>query len=164
MTEAYPIVSLVYCFSPSGEALLLRRSRPPNQGLMSPCGGKLKTASGESPHQCAAREVGEELGLAARVEDLRWAGTVSGQGEARYLMFLFELLPRVERLPPPIDEGEFSFVPPRGIMDLPLPRTDREMLWPLFWKHRRGFFMARCRHGRDRDRWTVEQASESPRA
>ena len=159
MNRDYTICTLVYCFNRAGEALLLRRNRPPNRGLMSPCGGKLEIPLAESPHQCAAREVKEELGIEADAGDFRMVGMVSGQGEGpHYLMFLFEYLPRLERLPPPIEEGEFSFVAPESIADLDLPRTDRERLWPLFWSHRKGLFVARCLQGPRGEHWTLEES------
>ena len=42
---------------------------------------------------------------------------------------------------------------------LALPATDREQIWPLFWRHRGGFFSAHCRclpaggHS-----WTIEES------
>ena len=63
MPLPYKISTLLYCFSRRAEVLLLQRRRQPNRGLWSPCGGKLDMAAGESPHACACREAGEEIGL-----------------------------------------------------------------------------------------------------
>ena len=51
----YRISTLLYCFNRRDEVLLLERRKEPNRGLWSPCGGKLKTAIGESPYACACR-------------------------------------------------------------------------------------------------------------
>ena len=51
----YKIATLLYAFDAEDRVLLLERAREPNRGLWSPPGGKLETATGESPHACAAR-------------------------------------------------------------------------------------------------------------
>lgn len=164
MSFPYRIATLIYAFNAADEVLLLKRSKQPNQDLWSPPGGKLEMASGESPHQCAAREAREEIGISQRPEDLHLTGIISEHGyadEAHWLMFLFELKPRLETLPPPIDEGHFNFFRRDQIDDLPLPQTDRQQIWPLFWKHRNGFFVAHCRCQEAGDQWTLEQSHPS---
>jgi 8-oxo-dGTP diphosphatase len=157
----YKISTLLYCFSERDEVLLLERAQEPNLGLWSPCGGKLKTGIGESPYACACREAHEEMGLIIAPSDLHLAGIVSEhgyQGQAHWLMFLFEVRVRLQSLPPPIKEGRFQFFPPDQVLSLPLPATDREQIWPLFWKHRRGFFAAHCHcHAGGRFDWAVEE-------
>ena len=59
----YQIATLLYAFNERGDVLLLERAQEPNRGLWSPCGGKLRTETGESPYACACREAAEELGL-----------------------------------------------------------------------------------------------------
>lgn len=158
----FHIATLLYCFNRGGEVLLMKRALPPNAGLWSPCGGKLHTEIGESPYACACREAGEEIQVAIRPGDLHLTGIVSEsgyQGQAHWLMFLFEVKPRLEAIPAPHREGTFAFHSRFMLEDLPLPRTDREMLWPLFWKHRGGFFAAHCLTGdRTPDTWTVEES------
>lgn len=160
MALPYKISTLLYAFNTEGHALLLERAQEPNLGLWSPCGGKLETGRGESPFACAVREAREELGLALQPQDLHLTGIVTEhgyQGQAHWLMFLFEVKPRFATLPPPIREGRFSFFPPPAIASLPLPATDRERLWPLFWQHRGGFFAAHCRTRNNRpNQWSLE--------
>ena len=162
MALPYRISTLLYCFSPQDELLLLERAKEPNRGLWSPCGGKLHMDAGESPYACACREAHEELGLVIRHSDLHLTGLISEhgyEGQAHWLMFLVEVKPRVAQLPPPISEGRFGFFRREELDSLRLPQTDREQIWPLFWKHRGGFFAAHCRcHADGRNEWTVEEA------
>ncbi|HNQ88530.1 MAG TPA: NUDIX domain-containing protein [Verrucomicrobiota bacterium] len=166
MALPYKIATLLYAFNPAEEVLLLERAQEPNRGLWSPCGGKLKTEIGESPYACACREAEEELGLRLRPEDLHLTGLVSEhgyQGQAHWLMFLFEIRPRLDRTPPPIREGRFQFFARGSIEALRLPATDREQLWPLFWTHRGGFFAAHCHtHPGGQNDWTIEESSTPP--
>jgi 8-oxo-dGTP diphosphatase len=155
------IATLLYCFNQRDQVLLLRRAQEPNLGLWSPCGGKLKMDAGESPYACACREAREEAGLNVQPPDLHLTGMVSEhgyEGQAHWLMFLFEVKPRLERLPPPHREGEFAFFDAREIPALDIPRTDAEQIWPLFWRHRGGFFAAHCRcRAGGADEWTMEE-------
>ncbi|MEM7623956.1 MAG: NUDIX domain-containing protein, partial [Planctomycetota bacterium] len=59
----YKLATLCDMRDAQGRVLLLRRLRAPNQGLCSPIGGKLDMDIGESPAQCAQREIREESGL-----------------------------------------------------------------------------------------------------
>jgi len=98
----YNIATLLYCFNNSDDVLLMHRTQLPNRGLWSPCGGKLKTETGESPYACACREALEELALKITPAALHLPGIVSEhgyEGEAHWLMFLFELRTRLEALP-----------------------------------------------------------------
>ncbi len=146
-TLPYKISTLLYCFNPQDEVLLMERAQEPNLGLWSPCGGKLHTDVGESPYACACREAQEELGLTLSAGDLHLTGLVSEHGyagQSHWLMFLFEVKRRIEKLPPPHREGRFEFFQPAEVAQLKLPQTDRERLWPWFWQHRGGFFAAHC--------------------
>jgi 8-oxo-dGTP diphosphatase len=75
-------------------------------------------------------------------------------------MFLFEIRPRLRGLPPPIEEGRFAFFRREELDALPVPSTDCEQIWPLFWKHRGGFFAAHCHcHPDGTHTWTLDQLS-----
>ncbi|MFO1498582.1 MAG: NUDIX domain-containing protein [Verrucomicrobiota bacterium] len=158
----YKISTLLYCFNAQDEVLLLERAQQPNLGLWSPCGGKLDTAIGESPYACACREADEELGLKLASRDLHLVGLVSEaayEGQAHWLMFLFEVKVRLSTVPEPHREGRFSFFARDNVSHLRVPQTDAEMIWPLFWRHRGGFFAAHCRTFADgRNEWQVEEA------
>jgi 8-oxo-dGTP diphosphatase len=166
MLLPYRIATLLYCFSEREEILLLERAQEPNRGRWSPCGGKLKTELGESPHACACREAREELGLEIAAPDLHLAGLISEHGyagQAHWLMFLFEVRPRLRALPQAHREGRFAFFTREQLPGLPLPQTDREQIWPRFWQHRGGFFAAHCHcHPDGRNVWTLEESRLPP--
>ena len=142
----------------------MERLREPNRGLWSPCGGKLDTLIGESPYACACREAREEIGIAIRPLDLHLAGIVteaSLAGRSHWQMFLFEIKPPLACLPEPHAEGRFAFIDRVAIPSLKIPETDRQFIWPLFWKFRRGFFSAHCQVKADESfSWELNEAYE----
>lgn len=162
MSLPYKISTLLYAFNNEGKVLLLFRKKEPNLGLWSPCGGKLKMEEGESPYMCACREAQEELGIKLSPSDLHLTGIVSEhgyEGNSHWLMFLFRIIPPVNNIPPANNEGEFAFFAKDELMNLPLPQTDREMIWNLFWEHQWGFFSAHCHCLPDgKNIWTIEES------
>ncbi len=144
---------LVFLQDSAGRHLLIERAKAPNAGQWSPIGGKLETSLGESPHQCAARETLEEVGLACAPEEFHLFAMVAErayEGGAHWLMFLFICRRRIEELPPTIVEGRFGFFTREQVDGLALPETDRTGLWPLYDRHRDGFVALRadCTPGR----------------
>jgi len=166
MPLPYKIATLLYVFNDRDEVLLLERAQEPNRGLWSPPGGKLKTETGESPHACAARELEEELGWRVPAGEFQLTGLVSEHGyagQAHWLMFLLEVRPRLNQTPPPHREGRFGFWRRDDLAGLALPATDREQIWPLFWRHRGGFFAVHCHIYPDgRNEWSCLQTSPAP--
>ena len=166
MPLPYKIATLLYCFDEQDKVLLLRRTRQPNAGLWSPPGGKLHTEEGESPFACACREAGEEMAISITADDLHLTGIVSEhgyEGQAHWLIFLFEIRRRFRELPKSIDEGTFCFFEKNDLPNLDLPTSDREHIWPLFWRHRGGFFSAHCRCNENlSDEWAIEQSTSVP--
>ncbi len=162
MSLPHKISTLLYCFNAADEVLLLQRAQEPNRGLWSPPGGKLKTDLGESPYACACREAHEEMGLTLTPAALHLTGLISEhgyQGNAHWLMFLFEVKPRLTVVPPPHPEGSFHFFPRAALPSLALPETDRESIWPWFWQHRGGFFAAHCHcHEGGTNEWVLEES------
>ena len=162
MPLPHKIATLLYCFNERDEALLLERMREPNRGSWSPCGGKLHTETGESPYACACREASEEIGLTLAPQDLRLTGLITEhgyEGQAHWLIFLFEVMVKLTRLPPPMGEGRFAFFAADQFGTIKLPQTDREMVWPLFWRHRGGFFSAHCHcHADGVNDWRIEES------
>jgi 8-oxo-dGTP diphosphatase len=159
----HKISTLLYCFNDRDEVLLMERAQEPNLGLWSPPGGKLHVDEGESPHRCACREAEEEIGLRITEREVRLTGMISEvgyEGNAHWLMFLFEITKELNRVPATHREGRFAFHSRDAVDSLSLPATDQEMIWPLFWKHRGGFFAARCVTAPGRpNEWTLEQSN-----
>ncbi len=163
MPLPYKISTLLYCFNDAGQILLLNRAQEPNRGLWSPPGGKLKTEIGESPYTCACREAFEEMNASLEITDLRLTGITSEfgyLGQAHWLMFLFESKKIINDLPAPHREGYFQFFDQSDVPgSLPVPETDRESIWPWFWRHRGGYFAAHCHtHPDGRLDWTLEES------
>lgn len=158
----YRIAVLCYLFDAEGRILLLHRRKPPNQDLYSPIGGKLETGIGESPTACAIREIKEEVGLTVTAGDLHLTGIVSEQGyenECHWLMFLYELTRPVTITPTEFDEGRLEWHRVEALDRLPIPQTDREVIWPLFVQHRRRFFMVHITCLGQKMTWQLEQLS-----
>jgi|YelNatPaOPRAMG01_1025707.scaffolds.fasta_scaffold16293_2 tRNA(Arg) A34 adenosine deaminase TadA/ADP-ribose pyrophosphatase YjhB (NUDIX family) len=162
MSLPYKISTLLYAFNSEGKVLLLLRKKEPNLGLWSPFGGKLKMEEGESPYMCACREAEEEIGIKLSPSDLHLTGIVSEhgyEGASHWLMFLFRIIPPIDRIPPANNEGEFAFFSRDELENLPLPQTDREMIWNLFWEHQWGFFSAHCHCCEGgKNIWTIEES------
>lgn len=139
---AYKIAVLVFLENARGEQLLLLRAKPPNLGVWSPIGGKLETAIGESPFECAVRETHEETGLTVSTDDLHLFAMIAEkayEGQSHWLMFLFRCKQPISALPPEIAEGKFGFFSRAAIDQLAIPETDRSALWPIYDNYRDRF-------------------------
>ncbi len=170
MAEAplpYKLACLCDLRDSQGRILLLRRLREPNKGLCSPIGGKLDMHTGESPAQCARREIHEEAGLDIPLERLHLAGLIAEtafEGKGHWLMFYFRVLGAVHVEPHDMPEGRLEWFRPDEIDALPLPETDRSIIWPLIRQHeprtpdaRPGFFSVHIDCRESPIRWTVDQ-------
>jgi len=164
-----------------GRILLLRRNKEPNKGLCSPIGGKLDMHTGESPAQCAQREIEEEAGIHVPIDLLHLGGLISeksfdngGGSRSHWLMFYYRVLGTVEVTRTQIREGTLEWFHPEQIEGLPLPETDRRIIWPMIRRHeetyepgrsgsRPGFFALHidcskvAPDGKPEIVWTVEQ-------
>jgi len=144
MTTQLPfkISALVFVHDEAGDQLLIQRRKAPNRGCWSPIGGKLEMSAGESPYECARRETEEEIGLRVGDRDLHCFGYISEksyEGAGHWLMFLFDCKKPLTRLPPTIDEGPFKFFKRAEVDGLPIPETDRTLLWPYYDRYKGGF-------------------------
>lgn len=139
---SYKIAVLVFLENAAGEHLLMLRAKPPNLGVWSPIGGKLETALGESPFECAVRETAEETGHVITAGDLHLFAMIAEkayEGQSHWLMFLFRCKLPIAAVPPDIAEGKFGFFSRAQIDTIPLPETDRNALWPIYDRHRDRF-------------------------
>ena len=146
---------------------MLHRTREPNAGLYSPPGGKLEQAEGESPLACALRELEEEVGVAAAPGDLHLTGLISERGfddGKHYLMFLYELTHPVTLAEQSFGEGRLEWHEPGALSGLSIPRTDREVIWPLFWRYRGSFFSAHIDCTGASLTWRLEQPASDAAA
>jgi len=135
----YRIACLCDLRDAQGRILLLHRKKEPNFNLVSPIGGKLDVASGESPAQCAQREVAEEAGLHLSIERFHLIGMVSEQafeGKGHWLMFVYRVLGEVWVEPHDMREGRLDWFHQHELANLPVPETDRKVIWPLMHEAR----------------------------
>jgi 8-oxo-dGTP diphosphatase len=167
MAGALPhrIAVLCYLYDQQGRLLLLHRRKNPNSGMFSPIGGKLETSTGEGPHDCAVREIREETGVEIDHDDLRMMGLVSErayQGEGHWLIFLFEVTRPIrhdEMKWTQFEEGQLEWKHPSEVSALDIPRTDRDVMWPLVQEHRgRGFFAVHIDWAQDGIAWKVHES------
>lgn len=161
----YPYKIAVLCDlrDAAGRVLLLRRAKDPNKGMYSPIGGKLDMALGESPAQCARREIEEEAGIDVPIERLKLRGIVSEhgyQGQTNWLMFWYRVTGAVEVEEREIREGQLVWKPLEALDSLEIPETDRRIIWPAVREHDRegGFFTIHVECCGPELRWWTEQS------
>lgn len=155
----------------AGRVLLIHRERTPNKGLCSPIGGKLDVHTGESPAQCAQREIMEEAGVHVPIERLHLGGLIAEtafEGAGHWLLFYYRVLgaicSRSEVPERTIPEGRLAWHDPGELDSLPLPETDRRVIWPMIRGHegageRPGFFAVHIDCTTPGElRWTVEES------
>ncbi|TVQ32670.1 MAG: NUDIX domain-containing protein [Phycisphaeraceae bacterium] len=157
----YTIAVLCDLRDRDGRVLLIRRAKEPNLGMCSMIGGKLDTAAGESPAQCARREIMEEADIDIPLERLRLVGMVSEQaylGIGHWLMFIYSVDGPVEVQPRVIREGRLEWHAPEELDSLPQPETDRKVIWPLLREMQGRFFSVHIDCTNEEMTWRVEQA------
>lgn len=142
----YRVAVLCYLWDAQDRLLLLHRRKQPNAGMHSPVGGKVEISRGESPHECAYREVLEETGVRLAPGEMRLMGMVAERayaGQHHWLLFLFECTRAVahsEIAAADMDEGTLEWVPTAEVARISIPETDRAIMWPQVLRHRRGGF------------------------
>ncbi len=163
----YKLACLCDLRDKDGRLLLLHRKKEPNKGLCSPIGGKLEMALGESPTQCAQREIKEEAGIDVGIDDIRLVGLISEtafEGKTHWLLFYFRVMVPVEVTDGHMDEGELRWHTLDDLDALPVPDTDREIIWPMVKKHESsgpdggpGFFAIHIDCRGESLAWSIEQ-------
>ncbi len=161
-----------------GRHLLLLRKKHPNFGLCSPIGGKLDVETGESPHQCAQREILEEAGIHVPIERLHLMGLIAErafEGRGHWLLFYFRVIGPVEVEARDMNEGRLDWFREDEMAGLPIPETDKQIIWPLVRQHevsaaaeragkRHGFFSVFIDCSVQPMTWRVEQSMASEKA
>ncbi len=115
-----------------GEYLLIKRSKEPNKGLLSPPGGKLNLQDGESIFNCAVRESLEECGINSSPKDWKLIGIVTEKNYPKIgniMIFCLEYRKHINKLPKEINEGSFEFISPQKLYRYKLPKTDKLYIW-----------------------------------
>ena len=116
------LATLVYALRDE-HVLLLRRTTEPNRGLWVAPGGKLD--DGESPVECAVREMLEETGLVVERPVLRAVMTeTSPRPDYQWLTFIFVAWDFAGTFAPAPGIGEFRWVPVDEVAELPIPPAD----------------------------------------
>ena len=132
------LATLLYIRNTKGDYLLIERLKQPNNGRLSPPGGKLLIKDAESPVACAVREAEEECGIISNFDDWTLLGIIS---EKEYpdigniMIFAFLYNKTLDVLPSSIDEGTFSFVNPDNFQNSNIPETDKLYIWKFVLNH-----------------------------
>ena len=116
------LATMVYCIK-DGDVLLMLRNKEPNLGLWVGPGGNLEP--GESPYDCAKRELYEETGL--EVNDLYFRALIteiSPRPDWQWLMFLYVATEFSGTLVEDKREGRLSWCSLSEVMQLPIPEAD----------------------------------------
>lgn len=106
------------------QVLLLRRIKQPNLGKWSPPGGKLE--AGETPLECAKRELLEETGIVA--DNLVLRAMVTDVAPQPWLMFVYAIKLDSEKERPPIlpcPEGELAWLDLKDVPNLDTAQSDK---------------------------------------
>ncbi len=125
----------------AGQTLMVHRIKKENDmhaGKWNGLGGKLEP--GETPEECAIREVWEESGL--RVTAPQWKGIITFPGfydEEDWYTFLF-VIEQFEGALIDSPEGELRWIPDAELLDLNLWPGDRIF---IPWLAQPGFFSAK---------------------
>ncbi len=167
----YKVACLCDLRDERGRVLLLHRIKEPNKGMCSPIGGKLDMASGESPAQCARREIHEEAEIEVPIERLQLIGLISErayEGKTNWLIFYYRVLGAVQVKTGVMGEGELAWHDVAELERLPIPETDKKIIWPLVRRVEKaagpdgkpGFFAVHIECDANGTLgWTVEQCS-----
>ena len=151
----YKISTLVFIKNAEGKLMLVQRLKSPNKGLWSPIGGKLEMSIGETREETGLELTEKDLHLFAIVAEKAY------EGNAHWLMFLFDCKKAMNALPPEMGEGRYEFFDRSRIDSLSIPETDRKMLWSTYDNFSSGFCALRADCGVSGDiKFTIEQSSK----
>ena len=140
------LATMVYCLD-TGNVLLMYRNKQPNKGLWIGPGGKVDI--GESPHDCARRELLEETGLQAR--NLLFRGLiseVSPRPDWQWLMFLYVATEFSGELIGDEREGHLRWWPIEDAILLPIPQAD-QVFFPQVIDLSKPFYQAKFTYDGD---------------
>ena len=117
------LTTMIYCIQ-NNHVLLMRRNKEPNLGLWVGPGGKLE--DGESPYDCAYRELYEETGLSAQKLSLRGMITeVSPRTDWQWMIFIYVTEDFTGTIIEDEREGSLKWVNLSEVNSLSLPQADQ---------------------------------------
>jgi ADP-ribose pyrophosphatase YjhB (NUDIX family) len=117
------LTTLVYCVQ-NDKVLLAQRKKEPFVGYWIAPGGKIEP--GESPYQCAIRELAEETGLYAKNPRLRGIVTeTSPRPDWQWMIFIYVVTCFSGTLISDEREGRLIWWPLANSADLHMPEADR---------------------------------------
>lgn len=118
----------------AGEILLIKRARPPWEGLWAIPGGRVEW--GETMEQAVIREVMEETGLQIRPGEVAWVGEILDDAtppEWHYGVIDFFATIEGGELAPGADASEVQWWPVRKLDELPIAPSLIDLVqqvWP----------------------------------
>jgi 8-oxo-dGTP diphosphatase len=116
------LTTLIYCLREE-KTLLMERRKEPNLGLWVAPGGKIEL--GESPYECARRELYEETGLDAHHLHFRGLITeVSPRPDWQWMLFIYAVTDIAGELVADEREGCFQWWPLEQVSRLAIPQAD----------------------------------------
>ncbi|RUA18498.1 MAG: DNA mismatch repair protein MutT [Clostridia bacterium] len=116
------LATLIYA-QRDDRVLMLHRRKEPNLGLWIAPGGKIDP--GESPRDCAIRELQEETGLHAVNPELRAIITeLSPDPDWQWLMFVYRTQVEDDNEQGDGREGRLQWFPVDQVLSLPIPQAD----------------------------------------
>jgi 8-oxo-dGTP diphosphatase len=137
------LATMVYCLE-GDKVLLMHRHKQPNKGLWIGPGGKVNP--GESPYDCAVRELREETGLEAhRLHYRAMVTEVSPRPDWQWLMFLYVATDFAGRLVGDEREGRLSWWTIPEALQLPIPEAD-QIFFPRVIDLQQPFYQAKFRY------------------
>ncbi len=123
-----------------------------NAGKYLGVGGHLE--QGETPYECAFREIYEETGIKVEdIKDLKLHGVATFINDScdNEVMYIYkgEYTGAVDPCPGSCDEGVLCWVPVTGIYDIPIWEGDREIFKLLFDREDDGIFEIKLTYSKD---------------
>jgi 8-oxo-dGTP diphosphatase len=123
--EVRPVVATGVAVVEGDEILLVRRGRPPHEGLWAVPGGKVDR--GETLAEAATREVKEETGLLVELDEIVWVGEFIDD-ENHLVLIDFLGTPTGGEMEAGDDATELQWVRIEAAFELDMPETMYELL------------------------------------
>lgn len=123
-----PVVGVGAVIVEDGRILLVKRGKPPAEGLWAVPGGRVEPD--ETVREAVVREAAEETGLEVEVGDLAWTGRIRGS-ERDYLLFDFHARVVGGDLAAASDAADARWVPLDEVELLPIVGAMHDLLEAL---------------------------------